>query len=88
MHYNILKYCNISATACVKHEKLEGDRNYDRKVGEMKKVRYLLLGILLCVFAVSGVAAEAAGNYVRLDGKQAACLLVDHQTGLFSLVQD
>ena len=26
--------------------------------------------------------------YIRMDKEQAACLLVDHQTGLFSLVQD
>jgi len=27
-------------------------------------------------------------KYIRLDKEQAACLLVDHQVGLFSLVQD
>jgi nicotinamidase-related amidase len=33
-------------------------------------------------------AALAAQPYVRLDKNQAALVLVDHQTGLFSLVQD
>lgn len=31
---------------------------------------------------------SATKNYVRLDKNKAACLLVDHQSGLISLVQD
>ena len=58
----------------------------------MKKFQYLL-ALLVCILAVSALPAQAAEPaagkpYVRLDVKQAACLLVDHQTGLFSLVQD
>lgn len=54
----------------------------------MKKL-YCLLIVLACIMAVSALPAQAAGKpYVRLDVNQAACLLVDHQAGLFALVQD
>lgn len=53
---------------------------------------YALMVILAVtvLFAGSAFAAgQASGKpYVRLDVKNAACLLVDHQTGLFNIVRD
>lgn len=45
---------------------------------------------LIVIFAGSALAAgqASAKPYVRLDVKNAACLLVDHQTGLFNIVRD
>lgn len=44
--------------------------------------------ILAVVMAGVGAAAEKGKKYVRLDVNDVACLMVDHQTGLFNLVQD
>ena len=49
----------------------------------------LCLGVCLTAVQATPVfAGEMGKKYVRLDVKDAAFLLVDHQTGLFSLVQD
>ncbi len=37
---------------------------------------------------LNGKENSMSKPYMRLDKEKAACLLVDHQTGLFSLVQD
>lgn len=50
-------------------------------------VSILILAITLIVFFI-GSAAAAGKPYSRLDAKNAACLLVDHQTGLFNIVRD
>ena len=42
----------------------------------------------LCLVSSSSVLFAQGKPYVRLDKAQVAVLLVDHQTGLFSLVQD
>ena len=49
-----------------------------------------IFGLMFCLLAVfaPGQAQAAATPYVRMDASKAALLLVDHQTGLFSLVQD
>jgi len=58
-------------------------------VNMKNKCHTALILLLLCVSAILAQAAPSAAEpYVRLDAKNAACLLVDHQTGLFSLVQD
>lgn len=46
--------------------------------------------VLILVIAMAGVgfAAENGKKYVRLDVNDVACLMVDHQSGLFNLVQD
>lgn len=56
----------------------------------MKKllVSFCLVVCLAAVQAAPLLAGEAGKKYVRLDANDVACLLVDHQTGLFSLVQD
>jgi len=50
--------------------------------------KFLIAFCLVACLAVPAVAGEAGKKYVRLDVNNVACLLVDHQTGLFSLVQD
>ena len=57
----------------------------------MKKITFALFLLLFCVFvALPALATEPQRGqaYARMDVNKAACLLVDHQTGLFSLVQD
>lgn len=56
----------------------------------MRKRTLLSLPVLaLLTVAFLALPAAAAGKpYVRMDKENAALLLVDHQTGLFSLVQD
>lgn len=49
----------------------------------------MLICALVVLFTGSAFAAQTSGKpYVRLDVKNAACLLVDHQTGLFNIVRD
>lgn len=49
---------------------------------------FLLAAMVLMVSSDHLLAQGKGKPYVRLDKDQAACLLVDHQTGLFALVQD
>lgn len=58
-----------------------------------RSILLFLLSAACCLLLASQVAFAATDTppgkpYVRLDAEKAACLLVDHQTGLFSLVQD
>ena len=55
-----------------------------------RKIMLLMtLGVMVLLTASMALAQAGPGKpYVRLDKDQAACLLVDHQTGLFALVQD
>lgn len=52
------------------------------------KVAFLTSALLIMVFMVGSAMAEPGKKYVRMDKNRAALLLVDHQTGLFNLVQD
>lgn len=62
----------------------------------MKKAKSLIRISCLCTLALFLALPAFAQTqtttqgpaYVRMDAGKAACLLVDHQTGLFSLVQD
>ena len=49
---------------------------------------FLFTALLSSILLLATTTVDAAQKYVRLDASKAACLLVDHQTGLFSLVQD
>ena len=60
-------------------------------MNDAKKSLVVLVGsVMLAAALPSSVAAQAAGGfkYNRLDKNNAAVLLVDHQSGLISLVQD
>ncbi|UQZ91222.1 hydrolase [Deltaproteobacteria bacterium Smac51] len=57
----------------------------------MKRFSLTFTALFCAVFILSAGAAlaQASGKpYVRMDKDKAALLMVDHQTGLFSLVQD
>lgn len=54
----------------------------------MKRMSFIAVACCMFLFMFATSTAFAATKYVRLDKEQAALVLVDHQTGLFSLVQD
>ena len=55
----------------------------------LKMKHFLIVGVASClILLLCAQSGFAAPNYVRLDKERAALVLVDHQTGLFSLVQD
>jgi nicotinamidase-related amidase len=53
----------------------------------MKKY-VIALCLTMCLATGTVFAGETGKKYVRLDVDKAACLFVDHQTGLFNLVRD
>jgi len=52
------------------------------------KIVFLTCALLITTFMAGSAMAEPGKKYTRMDKDQAALLLVDHQTGLFNLVQD